>query len=269
MKVAAVQLNSGEDKLTNISVALNYIENAAKKGADLIILPEYVDYLGEDSNRLKISENIPGYTSEVFSEKAKDLGVYLHCGSIMEKSDDNKIYNTSLLFNTNGEIIAKYRKIHLYDAQLDNKVIETESNYIKAGNDIVTAETEFGTVGLTICYDIRFPELFRSLVLKGAKIIFVPASFPFYTGASHWEVLLRARAIENQCYIVAAAQVGTAKPNRTLYGNSMIIDPWGTVISRASEHEDIVMGEIDGAYLNELRRNLPNLENRRPETYQL
>src|SRR5699024_10288044 len=165
--------------------------------------------------------------------------------------------------------IAKYRKIHLYDAEIGDKVSEKESDFVEAGNDIVTAETEFGRVGLTICYDVRFPELFRSLTLKGAKLIFVPASFPYYTGSSHWEVLLRARAIENQCYIVAAAQVGVANPDRILYGNSMIIDPWGTVIARANVNEDIVIAELDDVYLNELRKNLPNLQNRRPDTYDL
>src|SRR5699024_623123 len=128
-----------------------------------------------------------------------------------------------------------------------------ESSFLEPGNEIVTAETEYGAVGFSICHDLRFPEVFRSLALKGAKVIFVPASFAFYTGASHWEVLLRARAIENQCYIVAANQFGRAEPNRSLYGNSMIINPWGTVIARAGEQEDIIMADIDFNYIEKTR----------------
>lgn len=269
MKIAAVQLNTGEDRLANISIATNYIDSAVKKGADFIVLPEYVDFLGEENDQLNLGEHIPGEMTALFAKKAKEHGVYLHCGSIREKSEGGTIYNSSILFDQNGEVIAKYRKIHLYDAVFEDRVLEKESTYITSGDEVVVAETEFGKVGLTICYDLRFPELFRSLALKGAKVIFVPAAFPSYTGANHWEVLLRARAIENQCYIVAAAQVGSAKPNRTLYGNSMIIDPWGTVVSRINEKEGIILYDIDMNYLEEVRKNLPCLSHRKPEAYTL
>ncbi|AZU62545.1 carbon-nitrogen hydrolase family protein [Neobacillus mesonae] len=269
MKIAVVQQNSHEDKKANISKALHFIDEAASKGANLVVLPEYVDYMGDDTQKLRIAETIPGPTSEAFSKKAKEHGIYLNCGSMAEIADGKRVYNTSLLINDNGEIIAKYRKTHLYDADFKGRFSEKESDSIIPGYELVTAETPFGKVGLTICYDIRFPELYRSLALQGCKILFVPAAFPLYTGANHWEILLRARAIENQCYIVAAGQFGTAKPNRTLYGNSMIINPWGTVVARAPESEGIIIHDIDMEYLEKVRDNMHCFSHRRPDVYKL
>lgn len=269
MKIAVVQQNSTEDKEANISKALHFIDEAASKGANLVLLPEYVDYMGDDSRKLSIAEPIPGPTSEAFAKKAKEHGIYLNCGSIAEAADGKRVYNTSLLFNDKGEIIAKYHKIHLYDAEFAGRFSEKESDSIIPGDELVTAETPFGKVGLTICYDMRFPELYRSLALQGCKIIFVPAAFPLYTGANHWEVLLRARAIENQCYIVAAGQYGTAKPNRTLYGNSMIINPWGTVAARAPEGEGIILADIDLEYVEQVRNNMQCFSHRKPDIYKV
>lgn len=267
MKVAAIQLNSQNNKEENITKALEHIREAAKNDAEFIVLPEYVDYMGEDKEKIKICETIPGRTSNSFANIAKELNVYLLAGSVHEKADDNCVYNTSILFNKSGEMIAKYRKVHLYDAVFEGRYTIKESDTIKAGNKMVTAETSFGTVGMSICYDIRFPELFRSLALQGSKVIFVPAAFPLYTGAHHWEVLLRARAIENQCFIVAAGQFGTAPPDFVEFGNSMIIDPWGTVLARAPEKEAIIMADLDFSFIDSVKGKTPCFNHRRPDVY--
>lgn len=267
MKLAAIQLNSRNNKKENISKALVLIEEAAKKGADFVVLPEYVDFMGADNEKVNLGETIPGPTSDAFARKAKECEIYLNCGSILEIAERDRVYNTSLLFDKNGEIIAKYRKIHLYDAEFEGRYSIKESNTIKAGEEIVTAETSYGKVGLTICYDLRFPELFRSLALQGSKVILVPAAFPLYTGAHHWEILLRARAIENQCYIVAAGQFGTAPPDLVEFGNSMIIDPWGTVLARAPEGEGVITQDIDLEYIDQVRKNIPCFEHRKTDVY--
>lgn len=267
MKVAAIQLNCQDNKAENISKALEYVEEAANKGADFIVLPEYVDFMGEDQEKIKIGEDIPGPTSNAFANIAKEYNIYLLSGTIHENSDSHRLYNTSLLFNRNGEMIAKYRKIHLYDAEFEGRYTIKESDTIIPGEQVVAADTSFGKVGLAICYDIRFPELFRSLSLQGSKVIFVPAAFPLYTGAHHWEILLRARAIENQCYIVAAGQFGTAPPDHVEFGSSMIIDPWGTVLARAPEKESIIMSDIDLSYIDHVRSRIPCFKHRRPSVY--
>jgi deaminated glutathione amidase len=267
MRIAAVQLNSIDNKKENLTKAIKYIHEAAKNGAELVLLPEYMNYMGEDHNKLSNAETTFGETSSIISKTAKELGIFINLGSILEKTEENRAYNTSILFNASGESIATYRKIHLYDAEFEDRFTEKESDIIQPGSEVVTADTPFGKIGLTICYDIRFPELYRSLALHGAKIIFVPAAFPLYTGAHHWEILLRARAIENQCYIVAAGQIGTSKPNRTNYGNSMIVDPWGTVIARATEEEGYIISDISMTHLEKIRRNIPCFTHRRPETY--
>lgn len=268
VKVAAIQLNSGENKELNLKKATNLIRDAASQGSELVVLPEYVTYMGEDEQKVKQAETIPGETTDHFKQLAKELNIYIHAGSILEVADKHKSYNTSVLINPDGKIIAKYRKIHLYDAYIEGRVDFRESDTIYPGEEIVAVETDFGTVGLTICYDLRFPELFRSLALKGAKIIFVPAAFPFYTGSAHWETLIRARAIENQCFLIAAAQIGPSKPNNLCFGHSMIVDPWGTVLARAAEGEGIVMADIDLNRIEEVRQYIPCFSHRTPSIYQ-
>lgn len=268
MKVAAIQINSQDNKERNVMKALNFIEKAANEGAKLVSLPEYTDYLGVEEDKIKYAESIPGPTSQAFMNKAKELEIYVHCGSILEKTNEGRSYNTSLLINDKGEIVASYRKIHLFDVDIDNRVFTKESDTIKPGEEIVVGETPFGKVGLSICYDLRFPELYRSLALKGAKILFVPAAFTLYTGLHHWEVLLRARAIENQCYVIAAGQYGSYPPkNRTNFGSSMIIDPWGTVLARAPEEEGIITVNIEQNNIINLRKSVPVFSHRKPEVY--
>lgn len=268
MKVAVVQLNVSEHKEENIEKALRMIDEAAEKGANVVLLPEYVDYMDEAHRIVEKAEPIPGPLSELFSQKAKEHGVYLNCGSIHEKIDDQYAYNTSLLFDPNGEIIGKYRKVHLYDAQFKDRFTSQESATIQPGNELVTVETEHGKFGMTICYDVRFPELYRSLALQGAQLIFAPAAFPHYTGSMYWEALLRARAVENQLYIVAAGQFGVSKMN-TFYGNSLIIDPWGTVVAKAPQREGVTIQEIDLSLVDEVRQHIPTFSHRRPDVYQI
>jgi predicted amidohydrolase len=177
------------------------------------------------------------------------------------------VYNTSVFINPEGQIIARYRKIHLFDIVVEGLPPYKESASVAPGEEIVTAETHFGTVGLTICYDLRFPELYCALSNRGSQIISIPAAFTLHTGLAHWEVLIRARAIENLSYVIAAAQVGSHPFNRECYGNSMIVDPWGTVVARAPNMESVAVADIDLDYQDKVRKNLPSLTHRRKEIY--
>lgn len=268
LKVGVIQLNISENKEENMNKALHFIDEAAAKGAEVVLLPEYVDFMDEGTDMIKKAEPIPGPTSELFSKKAKAHDIYLNCGSIHEACDAQHAYNTSLLFDPNGDIKGKYRKIHLYDANFEDRFSSQESSNIKPGHEIVTVDTEHGKFGMSICYDLRFPELFRSLALEGAQLIFVPAAFPHYTGSMYWEALLRTRAVENQLYIVAAGQFGVSKSN-VFYGNSLIIDPWGTVVAKAPEMEGVTIQDIDLSYVEQVRKNIPTFSHRKPDVYKL
>ena len=269
LRVAVVQINTRHDKETNLRRAETLIDEAAGAGAQLVTLPEYVSFLGPKEEHAGIAEDIPGPTSERFAARAKSHGIYLLGGSIHERSSDpGKFYNTSVLYGPSGEMLAKYRKIHLFDIDITNNVSANESATILPGDEVVTADIDGHTAGLTICYDLRFPELYRLLALAGAEMLFVPAAFTMFTGKDHWEVLLRARAIENQAYVIAPGQIGKHEPgNAQCYGNSMIVDPWGTVIARASDREGIAMAEIDFSLLRSIRKQVPSLANRRPSAY--
>ena len=195
------------------------------------------------------------------------MGIWLLAGSIRETSEDpGHIYNTSLLFNREGECVARYRKIHLFDVELAGNVSAQESATVSPGNEIVTAEIEGHVAGLSICYDLRFPELYRAQTLRGAEILFVPAAFTLFTGKDHWELLLRARAVENQCFVVAANQFGK-HPDGASYGRSMIIDPWGTILATAPDGISMAIADLDFEQLKRIRQQLPSVANRRPEVY--
>jgi predicted amidohydrolase len=273
LPVALVQLDAGSNKQKNLDKAIQFIEAAAEAGAKLVALPENFHIRGsEEHNQLKLeaAEAIPGVLSDQLASIARRLSIYLLAGSFGERAGQpDKIYNTSLLFDHNGSIIAKYRKIHLFDVTIGDHVVTKESSRVKAGDTVVTADTEFGRVGLSVCYDVRFPELYRSHALMGAIISFVPANFTLYTGKDHWETLLRARAIENSMYILAPAQIGRVPSGHQTYGRSMVVDPWGTVIACAPDNEGVAMAILDLDAVSRVRARVPSLEHRRPESYQI
>jgi predicted amidohydrolase len=263
MRVAVCQLNARDDRAQNLSVARDLLGRAASAGAELAVLPEYVDYLGPGETAPK-PEPVDGEFAAFFSAAARELGIWVHAGSFHEVGpDERRTYNTSLIFNPAGDLAATYRKIHLYDVEIPGRVSYKESRSVAPGAETVVTDVAGLPTGLSICYDLRFPELYRRLAVDGAKMIVVPAAFMLHTGRDHWEVLLRARAIESQCYVVAAAQIGDHEPRRTCFGRSMIIDPWGTVLAQAPDTVGIVTAEIDLGRLDEIRTELPSLANRR------
>jgi predicted amidohydrolase len=265
--VGVVQIDTQQDKQANLEKIRKFVEGAAAKGADLVALPEYVNYIGDEKGEFENAEAVPGPTSEFFCALAKELGIWLHCGSILEKVEGmEKLYNTTLFVNPGGEIVARYRKIHLFDIEVENGVSFFESGTKKPGEEIVTVETDLANFGLSICYDVRFPELYRIMTLKGAEVLMVPAEFALYTGRDHWESLLKARAIENTCYVVAPGQIGV-KPAYQALGRSLVIDPWGTVNAVSSDKEGFFVTELDMGYLRRIRAQNPCLKNRRPKTY--
>jgi predicted amidohydrolase len=268
MLAAAIQMNSQDDKEKNVQTAERLVDIAAGKGARLAVLPEMFNFLGPGEQRPAAAEEIPGPTTQRMMEKASLHNMYLIAGSILEVGPETgKVYNTSVLIGPDGTILAQYRKIHLFDIVVEGLPPYKESAGVVPGETVVTAETDFGTVGLSICYDLRFPELYCNLSNRGSRIISIPAAFTLHTGLAHWEVLIRARAIENLSYVIAAAQVGTFPVNRECYGNSMIVDPWGTVVARAPSTESVAVAEIDLTYQDRVRKNLPSLTHRRPGIY--
>lgn len=269
LKTAVLQVNSQDHPAENLAQVERLLDQAAEMGAQCVALPEYWSYLGRYSGFDQAAQTIPGPYIERLQEKARQHRMIVHGGSIVERHPEipGKFYNTSVLIDRAGELVAHYRKIHLFDVQLTNGEKHYESERIVPGNELVTAEIDGITFGLTICYDLRFPELYRLLALRGAQILLVPAGFTLHTGRDHWEILLRARAIENLCYVVAPAQVGTYPPNKQCFGRSLIVDPWGIVLAQAPDVPGVTMAEIDLEAIARARAQLPCLENRRPEAY--
>ncbi len=258
---AAVQMTSGNNKRENIKKAENLLKRGVDLGAKILSLPENFSFIGSEGEVTAESEDVEsGESAEFLRSFASKYGVWLVGGSIPVKADGGKIFNTSLLVNENGEISGKYNKIHLFDVDLAGGETHRESDYVEKGKTSVPFDSPFGKIGLSVCYDLRFPELYLSLALDGARLVFVPAAFTLETGKDHWETLLRARAIENQLYIIAPAQFGTHNKKRKTYGNSMIVDPWGKVIARASDKETVVIAEIDPSYQDEIRKRIPCLQ---------
>lgn len=267
-RIAACQMNSRADKAANLATAGRLIDEAAGLGAQMVGLPEMFNFLADDGELANAAEALDGPTAQFLCDKARQHGIYLHGGSIPTLIDGSeRIYNTTLVFDPQGEVIARYNKIHLFDIHIAGQSGYQESARVAPGHEMVTFETEYAQMGLTICYDIRFPELYRALTLAGARVIFQPAAFTLYTGKDHWETLIRARAIENQVYMVSPAQIGSHGSGKQCYGSTMIVDPWGTILARAPERECVVIAEVDDAAQDRLRAQLPALQHRRPEIY--
>lgn len=266
-KIAIVQLQTSCQLKDNLVKIEKFIRVAAQEGAKLIAFPEVMNII--DSHMPSYSESDGGETFRLLSRLAKTLGVYIHGGSWSETIPaSKKHYNTSYLFDDKGIVVGKYRKIHTFDITDPSGQIYRESDTVTSGQEVVVVETPLGKLGFAICYDLRFPELHRLLALKGAEIIFNPSDFNLMTGKDHWEVLLRARAIENGVYMIAADQYGQ-NAKMLAYGNSLVVNPWGTVIARAGDGEQILYADIDLDGLAEIRNRMQTLENRQSEVYRL
>ena len=264
MLIAAVQMASGPDRTRNLDTATRLVRRAKERGAALVGLPENVAWMGPEKDRPGAAEPLDGPTLSRFAELARELSIHLLAGSVLEAgAPGGRVHNTSVLFGPDGGRRAVYRKIHLFDAEVGDGASYRESDAVAPGETPVTAETPFGTVGLSVCYDLRFPELYRALSAAGAVLLTVPSAFTLMTGKDHWEVLLRARAIENQAYVLAPAQGGRHTDQRMTYGHAMVVDPWGLVVARASDGEALAMAEVDPELLARVRRNLPALRHRR------
>lgn len=267
--IALVQMDTQNDKGENLEFACRCIDEAAAHGARLVCFPEVMNLIGRNVGQGGGKESVPGHTTDILCKKAKEHRVYIHGGSITEEIPGERgSRNVSVFISSEGQILSAYRKLHMFDITLADGTPFNESDKVKPGEEIVTVSTELGTFGMSICYDIRFPELYRIMALRGAQVIFAPSSFTMPTGKDHWEPILRTRAIENGCYVVAAGQIGT-KPAYTAYGNSMVVDPWGTVIARAKDIPGITYAEIDLDYLEQIRRQIPSLKNIRSDIYEV
>jgi predicted amidohydrolase len=260
-------MNSRDDKGENFEQAERLIGQAAAWGSDLVVLPELWTYLGPRKRHLEVAEPIPGETSEFLGRLAARYRFWLVGGSYLEAVEGaERVHNTSVVFSPDGDILARYRKLHLFDVEVDGKSYE-ESATIAPGTETVVAMVAGVPVGLSICYDLRFPELYRRLAVQGARVVTVPAAFTAETGKDHWEVLLRARAIENQVFVLAAAQCGSHPPANACYGNAMVVDPWGVVLARAGYREGVVVADLDFGEQERVRRTLPALQHRREDLF--
>ena len=262
LKAAALQMCSTQDKARNLEIAEKLIEEAAAAGAAFACLPERFNFYGPREENERQAETIPGETSHVLQELARGNGINIIGGSVLERIEGSaKFFNTSMVIDRRGELIGTYRKIHLFDISCPDLVSYKESAEIQPGDDLCFLTVDEVKVGVAICYDLRFPELFRHLALKGAEVIFTPSAFSSRTGSLHWEVLIRARAIENQAYLIAADQCGAHPGQPESFGESLIAAPQGRVLARLGKDEGVAAAELDVAMLRKLREEHPVLEN--------
>jgi deaminated glutathione amidase len=267
MRVALVQMNSQDDKAANLERAEALVAQAAAWGPDLVVLPELWTYLGPRKRHAEVAEPIPGDTSDVLGRLASRYGIWLVGGSYLEAVPGaERFHNTSVVLGPDGAIVARYRKLHLFDVEVDGKIYH-ESATVAPGTEPVVATLGRARVGLSVCYDLRFPELYRRLTAEGARLVTVPAAFTMETGKDHWEPLLRARAIENQVFVLAAAQCGPHPPANVCYGNAMVVDPWGIILVRAGYREGVVVTDLDLGEQDRIRQTLPALEHRRRDLF--
>jgi len=274
LRAACVQLNTRADMAENVRIAGGLVEEAAAAGARFVALPETWAFKGRRDGIMASAEATDGPSNAALAELAARLGIFVLAGSHYEPSPEpGRVYNTSALFGPDGGLLAVYRKLHLFDA-VSGAAVYRESSYLAPGAEVVTAEIDLAPVGpvalgLSICYDLRFPELYRALALAGAQLLCVPAAFTAHTGAAHWEALLRARAIENGCFVIAPDQVGEHLPGRVCHGHSMIVDPWGDILAEIPDDVGICVADLDLARIAEVRTQIPSLRDRRPGTYGL
>jgi deaminated glutathione amidase len=268
VRAAAVQLNSTPDKGRNLETADRLVRRAAAEGAQLVVLPEKWPVLGTGSDLREGAEPLDGPAGTWARGVARELGIDLVAGSVSERvPGEEKLRNTSLHVGPDGDVRATYRKIHMFDVEVDGTVYR-ESDHEEPGDEPVLSATADGVeMGLTVCYDLRFPELYRILAVRGARIVTIPSAFTLATTRDHWEVLLRARAIENQAFVVAPNQIGEHAPGLRSGGRSMIVDPWGLVLALAPDEETVITADLDLDRQADIRRRLPSLASRRPTAY--
>jgi len=264
LRVGAIQLASGPDRDANLLTITRLIERAAAQGCQVVGLPEVANLRAEPVT-LAHGESIPGPTTDALAALARRLGVWVHAGSLLERAPEAepRLFNTSVLIDPDGEVTATYRKVHLFDVDLSDGSRFRESERVAPGDAVVTTRLGDVEVGLSICYDLRFPELYRRLADGGARLIFIPAAFTAVTGRAHWDILVRARAIENQAFVVAPAQIGGPVGLSPCYGHSLIVDPWGVVLAEAPDEQTVVVAELDVAALERVRAEFPSLAHRR------
>ncbi len=271
LTIAAIQLNSQPDLKLNLEMCKNSIFEAAENGADLVALPENFAFMGNEWEKYMQGDRIAEAVLKYIPKWSKEAGVYIMAGGFPVRADSGKVYNRAIITDPGGNIISQYDKIHLFDVTLSKDEVYRESDTVEAGQsepvicDIVmtnNGQSHSFSAGLTICYDLRFPELYRLLAEKGADFIFVPSAFTQPTGKAHWEVLLRSRAIENTLYIVAPAQTGLHGDKRKTYGHSMIINPWGDIIAQTESDPGMILTEINPSFTQEIRRKLPSLNHK-------
>jgi len=266
MKLAVLQMKVKEDKGKNLKKLEKLCEEEETRNSDLVLLPEMFNCPYETDRFPDYAEEIPGRSTELLSELAAACDAYIVGGSIPEQAD-GKVYNTSTVFNPKGEMIAKHRKIHLFQVDYPGRIQFDESKYLDRGDEKTVIETDLGTLGVAICYDLRFPELFRSMVNAGAEFILVPAAFNTTTGPAHWKPVLRTRAIDNQVFVAAASPARNRSSSYKAYGHSLVADPWGEVLVEAGEGEETLYFDIEVDKVEEIRKRLPLLKSLRPEIY--
>lgn len=268
MRIALIQMSVTHDKQKNLEAASAKIRESAAKGADFAVLPEMFCCPYQNDCFAVFGELEGGPAQTVLSSLAVELGIYIVGGSIPELTD-GKIFNTSYVYGRQGQLLAKHRKAHLFDIDVEGGQRFMESDTLSPGNSITTFETEFGTMGLCICFDLRFEELARCMCLRGAKAIFVPAAFNMTTGPAHWELLFRQRAVDNQCFTIGVSPARNESASYVAYGNSIAVDPWGTVICRADGDETMLIADLDLSRIDTIRCQLPILSARRTDLYEV
>lgn len=270
VKVGLCQMSVSDNKKANIEKATTMIEKAAKNGAEIVVLPEMFNTPYDNSYFRPFSESFPGgETINALSKCAREFSIFLVGGSIPEIDENANVYNTSFVFDDKGNLIGKHRKMHLFDIDIKDGITFKESETLTRGNNITIMDTKWGKVGIAICYDIRFPELMRIMALQGAKMVFVPAAFNMTTGPAHWDISFRTRALDNQIFLAAVSPARNTESCYVAYGNSMIVDPWGSIVGKLDERENILVKEINLNYVDKVRESLPLLEHRRTDIYKL